>query len=109
MDVHQQQQLPPPAAAGYSSVPANIPSAVVPIAYAPQMYHAVSPSHMSAAAPGVVGPGGGHVVYAAAPPLDVANGASGSVVGPQHHQHPHPQQYITFPVGYPYPYSGEFT
>lgn len=96
---HPQMQQ---STSSYQSASNNVASALMPIAYAPQMYHGIGP-HLGVPQPGAV-PSGPQMVYAAAATLEVGNNAGpGCMIGNQQQQ-----QYITFPMGYPYPYSGEY-
>lgn len=100
-DTHNHPQM-PTAATNYQSAPTNVASALMPIAYSSQLYHGVAPSNLGVSPPGAVGPSAPQMVYATAATLEMANGAGpGCMAGNQQQQ-----QFITFPMGYPYPYSG---
>lgn len=103
-DAQNHHQMQPTTASYQPAASANVASALVPIAYSPQIYHGIGP-HIGVPAQGAVGPTGPQMVYAAAASLEVANSAGqGCMVGNQQQQ-----QYITFPMGYPYPYSGKYS
>lgn len=97
---HQQIQT---TATNYPPATPNVASAVMPITYSPQIYHGIPP-HIGGPQPGSMGSSGPQMVYASAATLEMSNTVGpGCMVGSQQQQ-----QYITIPMGYPYPYSGEF-